>query len=672
MKTTTIFFKQILKTSLLFFTIAAMVFGVASAQPATPASGMGRQGCNITVNRSEPGQITNGEDRTLTITGTGFTEQTTIRLGQFGALSTTFVSPAVITGVLPANIPAGTYNVRLVDPECPNNDGINYPSTRPTLTVFNAPPPSQEPIPVDPPTETPGSPSLLARNFVASPPTVAPGGTVVLTVEIFNQGNRTAEAVSVSVNAEGSFLPVGGSVILPNIVPGTSVPVTLTATVAQSAEGGPTAIPITITYRDFTGETYESQASGSVTIEEVVQSTQLVLESYPYEPSPAIPGEPINVRVTVKNTGNTAASQALLTIAGDSSVLLAGPQGDTFSLFDLLPGQSSTVDLSLIVSPEAEPGPQSQSYTISFLLNGEAQDTTGRMTINVARVAPAAATMLLSHTVDKDPLQPGDRFQLSVELENVGQVAALGMLVTFGTVEQTGGDDDDNGSGGSSTTPSTTFAPLGTGGTQFIGDVDAGDTTTFEQMFIVNGTTTSGIYSLPITLRYQKPDGTSVQDNLRATVVVIKLPPLQVNLQAPPPEFVTVGEPIAVTYDLVNGGSTPIELTNATTEAENGEVVEGAETVIGQIPANDQGTYTAVVIPNEPGTVNFTVTIRYLDDLNNEREIVNTYTAEVAEPPPPMEEEQPTPDFMPVPTEEPEPDSDWIGQLLLGLLGLGS
>lgn len=635
------------------------------------ADGTGRQ-CPVVADRAEPRQITNGESRTITVYGSGFSPSTAVRLGGFGILLTSLVNSNAVTAEVPAIISSGTYNVRIVDPSC---DEISYSNQdRLKLVVNAAPSPTQEPIEVEPPTEIPGSPLLIARSFTASPALVVPGGTVLLVFELYNQGSRTAESISVTVDTGGAFLPAPGqaTATLPNIPPGGSASGTLTVSVAQTAEPGPASVPITINYRDFAGESYEANEAGSVTIEQVIQSTQIVLSQYPYDPNPAIPGEPLTITLTVTNTGNTAAQQALLTVSGDDGVLLAGPQGDSAPLMDLQSGASATVALTLVVSPEAKPGPQSQSYTISYILNGEAQTFTGRLTINVARVAPASPTMLLQAVgFDKDPIKPGDQFELTVELKNVGKVAAQEMLVTFGTVEDNGGDDDNGNGGGSSTTPSTTFAPLGSGGTLAIGDVEAGDSTTFNQVFIVNGTTVSGIYSLPITLRYQRPDGTDVQDNLRATVVVIRPPPLRVNLQAPPLEFVTVGEPITLAYDLLNGGSEALELTNATTETETGDVVEGAATLIGQVPGNDQAAYTSVVIPYSPGTMDIIVTIRYLDDLNNEREIVNTYQVEVSEPPPFIEEE-PTPDLLPTPTEEPEPESDWVGRLLLGLLGLGS
>ncbi|NJL55900.1 hypothetical protein HC928_12445, partial [bacterium] len=72
----------------------------------------------------------------------------------------------------------------------------------------------------------------------------------------------------------------------------------------------------------------------------------------------------------------------------------------------------------------------------------------------------------------------------------------------------------------------------GSGGTVFLGSIapDGGEAG-LSQAFIVNGSVDSGIYSLPITLTYQNPDGSSGQTNLRASVVVIVPPNLQRDLQ---------------------------------------------------------------------------------------------------------------------------------------------
>jgi hypothetical protein len=410
----------------------------------------------------------------------------------------------------------------------------------------------------------------------------------------------------------------------------------------------------------------------------VTEVAQLILGSYSFNPDPVVPGAPVTVRVEVTNSGTDAALQSLLSLTGDSNVLLAGPRGDRFPMGDIPPGGTVVLDLPMVVSSAAKSGPQSQPFTVQYFRRGEAQETTGSMTITVAAVVQAAPIMLLdSYAVDKDPLAPGEEFTMTVNLKNVGVVTAQGILVTFGTVESSpggGGGDDDEGTGGdstTSTTPSTTFAPLGSGGTMFIGDVAATSETTFEQAFIVSGSATSGIYSLPITLRYQKPDGGTAQDNLRASVVVIAPPTIRIDLLNPVPEEVNVGEPLALSFELANTGTAKVSLTNAISEAENGEVVEGAETFLGDVSANDTAAYNAVVIPAEEGEVTVTVRFGYKDALNKDRELVETYTALAVPPPPPIDEGPPI-DIPEQPVEEEEAPSDVLGRLLLGLLGLGN
>jgi hypothetical protein len=222
-----------------------------------------------------------------------------------------------------------------------------------------------------------------------------------------------------------------------------------------------------------------------------------------------------------------------------------------------------------------------------------------------------------------------------------------------------------------STTPSTTFAPLGAGGTIYIGTITAaGGEYSLEQEFIVNGTTDSGIYSLPITLRYLKPDGSSAQENLRASVVVVAPARLQIDWQSEPPETVGVGEPVQTALNVANIGKKAVNFTTAIIEVENGELMGPAQTFVGTLAVDDDTTVDASVIPLEEGTLRVTVTLNYYDDLNREQTIVRAYETEVIAP------EMP-PDFgppvdMPTPTPEPPSSEDTIGQILLGLLGLGS
>jgi hypothetical protein len=385
----------------------------------------------------------------------------------------------------------------------------------------------------------------------------------------------------------------------------------------------------------------------------------------------------------VINAGNKVASQVLLRFAGTDSILLPGPQGDSLPLGDLQPGTSVDITLQLVVSSAAEEGPRMQPVTIRYLQEQEEKEIASSITVDVSKAEkPVPLLLLESYDIGKDHLQPGDQFTLTMQLKNVGDGAASELLVTFGTVQTSGGssggdsDGGDGDSGGvdqSSTTPSTTFAPLGAGGTIYVGNVEAGgDSITLEQEFIADGSIDSGIYSLPITLRYQKPDGTEAQDNLRASVVVIAPPTIQISLEGPLPETVNVGEPFPIPLTIQNTGAATVTLTTANTTADNGDVVDGAEITVGAVAANEDTSISAMVMALEEGPVKVDISLHYINDLNQEATIVKTYETQAILPPPMPEESGPPPDMVEEPTEEEDDTSDKIGRFLLGLLGLGS
>ncbi len=638
----------------------------------------------IFVTRAEPAQVMAGQGGTLSVIGGNFTNTTVIRLAGVGLLTTTFINSGALTAQLPTTLLPGVYNVEVSDPL----GGTQYAPN--ALTVLPVPPtaaPTNTPAPPtptlepsatpQPATPIPGQPSLLARNFSVSPVTIAPGETVTLNFEVVNQGNRNAQGVSVAVDSGGKFVPANGqaTATLPDIPVGGRVNVTLMAVAAMDTPAGPISVPITMAYRDFSGESYTSKASLSVNVEEAGESSQVVMSSYSVEPNPVEPGKPVTMIVHIANSGNKKALQVLLRVSGSENVLLAGPNGDSFPIGDLDASESVELELPLIVRPDAKSGPQSQPFTITYLQDGEAQQAAGSMTVEVRPVVATVPLMLLeSYDYGKDILEPGEQFTLNLDLKNVGNGDATELVVVFGTVESSGdsGGGTPTSGGGTTTTPSTTFAPVGSGGTQYIGTVEAnGESKAISQEFIVNGTTTSGVYSLPVTVRYKKPDGTTAQDNLRAIVVVVAPPNLNITLQSPVPEQVNVGEPLPIGLTIKNLGTKVVNFTNVTFEAENADVMDMAEVFIGPVKGDEETTFGSAFAPSSDGHVKITVTIYYLNDLNQEVSIVQTYETEAVTPPPMPEDNGGFP-MDPTPEPEQEEEDASLGDVILGFLGLGS
>jgi hypothetical protein len=636
----------------------------------------------MTIERVEPAQIVRGQEVTISVIGSNFTDKTTVRLEGYGFLPTTFINPTAVTAAVPNTVPAGTYPVKVTDPvntfQPPATPVVftvlvptAQPTERPAPTEFI--PPTAPPIPTD----IPGAPNLLVRSFTANPTSIKPGDTVNFNDEIVNQGTRTAQGISLTVDSGGKFIAAGGqaAVLIPDMAVNTSNVVSVPVVAANDTPGGPQTVGITLSYRDFTGATYSSKGSLTVDVASVSSASQVTMARYLVDPNPVIPGKPVKVTILLTNSGNETAGQVLLQV-GDG-ILLAGPQGNSFPVGDMEPGASKSIDLPLIVSTGAKSGPQSQGLTLNYLQNGEAKSSNSSMTIDVANVvAPAPLLQMDSYDYGKDILLPGDRFTLTMVLKNIGDADANNMLVTFGTVDSSAPSSTPDGSGSTtSTTPSSTFAPLGNGGTLFAGTLKAGkQSITLTQEFIVSGSVDSGIYSLPVTLRYTKPDGSSAQDSLRASIVVLVPPNVLINDTAPLAPTVNIGEPVFLTLEVSNKGRKQVNFSNVVVTAENADVQDGADTYLGPLRVDDDTAVSASVIPTAVGPVKITITFNYIDDLNQANTLVKEYEVEAVEPPPPPENngEMPPDMNMPTPTPTPTDPNEIIGRALFGLLGLGS
>jgi hypothetical protein len=178
----------------------------------------------LSVTGAEPPSVTSGQNNTISVFGANFTNSSVVRLVGFGLLETTFINGNALTAVVPGSVGPGTYTINVSDPAngeavAPTQLTVNAPFV-PTAT-FTTAPTFSPPTPTNtlaPPTPVPGQPSLVVRNFTSIPSGVAPGGSVVISFEIVNQGNRTAEGVSVSLDSGGKFVPAAGqaSATLPN------------------------------------------------------------------------------------------------------------------------------------------------------------------------------------------------------------------------------------------------------------------------------------------------------------------------------------------------------------------------------------------------------------------------------------------------------------------------
>jgi hypothetical protein len=502
-----------------------------------------------------------------------------------------------------------------------------------------------------------GEAQVVLGGYSAVPSAALPGETVTVKATFANSGTETASQVLVQLETGGVLFAgsQGSSFSIGEMLPGARATISMPLVVATDAAAGVQAQSFTVSYLEGE-ETRETNASISLTVEQVVEESQVVLGSYRVTPESALPGETVNVEAIFVNNGTETASQVLAQL-DTGGVLIAGSQGSSFSIGEMLPGASTTITMPLVVAAEASAGVQAQAFTVSYLQGDETRGTNASISLTVEQAVESAPILLLQaySTGQEEALQPGQQFTYEMSLQNAGSLPVSNLLVTFGKTS----------SSSSESSSSVTFAPLGSGDTTFLGDLPAGETTTVSQAFIVNNDVESGVYNLLITVQYRASDGTEYEQSMNASLIVVVQPRLRVTLENELDDPLTLNETYSLSLEIANLGSSDVALTQMRVTGENVTVTEGAETLLDPLQSDDDTTGSAEIEPVAEGPYSITVAVDYLDDLNQTQTYTATFSGEVAER---VRQRMPAPT---TPTEEASEDEDFWGRLLLGFFGFG-
>ena len=633
----------------------------------------------LSVTSSEPHSLPIEQGGTLSVYGTNFSIESRVRLVGYGILATTFLNDRTLTAQLPNNIPVGIYSVQVTDPTRGTMASPQTLAIVPAAVVL----PTSTPLPV--PTIMAGKPMLVARSFSAFPSSIRPGETTQLLIEIVNQGSATALGINLTLDG-GKFVPANGqaAATLDGLPAGGFARLTYHVEAMRDAGEGPNSIPVNISYRNAEGEAFNSKATFSVDVRATPQVASVVLARYLSDPTELKQGQRVVLTMLFQNNGSSTASQVQVRLPfGSGSPLLPAEEGDTFNLGDIAAGASVERRFPMIVASDAKSGPQSQVVNITYLQGAERKETQTALSVRVASPEVKAPLLLLdSYKADSDSLAPGQTFSLEVTLNNIGNADASEALATFGTVSASPPSGaDGGGSGGAggnsggetSTTPNSTFAPLGSGETSYIGTLAQGQKTTIHKDFIVNGMVKSGLYTLPLSVRYRDGDGKAAQANFQLTLLVVVPLRTLFTLDSPTPSEMFVGDRLEMAWTVQNISTTDARFEQVEISAEGLEVMNGVRSFIGTVKPERKANFSASLMASQEGEAQITVKLHYLDDMNRLQTITETYSVLVMAQPItdiPNPEEDPLPFEPPTPT--PEPQRPWLERLLLGLLGLGS
>ena len=341
-------------------------------------------------------------------------------------------------------------------------------------------------------------------------------------------------------------------------------------------------------------------------------------------------GENFNLSVIFKNNGLRPAYNIFIEFV--SGELIPRDNGGTQSIYQLVMGESKGVNQGFTVSPDLwgatvatvivnleytdESGnPYSDSFTITIDLNNS-------YSAPAATATPTAVLqpqlVVTSYGTDMDILQPGTAFELTMDLTNLGNAPAkaVSMVMGGGSVEMNPeGTPQPGVSGGSG--EFTNFAPLNSSNIQYIGDIPAGGSVTASQKIIVNVTTSPGAYSLKYSFIYITDSGEKVVDDQVITLLVYRLPMLEVGFYQDP-GLLFAQQPNNLPIQIVNLSKQSVVLGNMQITTENG-LLENNTALVGTIESGFYFTLDTTLIPNQPGPLDLQIRINYTDDFNQSR-----------------------------------------------------
>ncbi len=412
----------------------------------------------------------------------------------------------------------------------------------------------------------------------------------------------------------------------------------------------------------------------------------LTVQSYGASSAAIVPGSNLDFEMTFLNSGQGTATNIVATfVTGDFAPRVTGGvravrplnPGETEKVYQPLraaSGLSGSASLEVQVSYT---DPNGTSYTETFILTFPVQppaqgpfstSTPTPTATPTATTAPVRRPQLLitAYSTDVEQLEPGTRFTLHLDIENlgVGEARRITMIAGGGTAGDGGTPGPGGVSGGGG--DFSKFAPVGSSNVQSLGDLAAGGSLSAEQSFIVNASTEAGAYPMEFSFIYASDSGTYT-DNQVITLLVYKLPRVDISLYRDAGQFFTF-QPNILPLQIVNLGRSTTTLGNMRVSAE-GVQLSNNVILIGNLDPGGFFTLDATVIPEFAGPLELVVTVDYNDDFNQPRTITQVITVEVIEIPP---FEPGDGNGGPIEPPPPEPETLWqkIIRFIRGLLGL--
>ncbi len=423
----------------------------------------------------------------------------------------------------------------------------------------------------------------------------------------------------------------------------------------------------------------------------------LAVDSYAASSTAVTAGQDLDFEITLVNWGSSAATNIVVEFGGadfqpraTGGVRVSAPlaPNEKYKVFQPLTAATGIAGKPLVTLEvkvdytDANGTAYNETFTITFPVAKPSGPFATATPTASATPSPRPQLLITNYQIDIEALKPGLRFTLTLDVQNAGGANAQKVTAILGGGSSTGAGGGTGGSG----TPSgpgsggvsgaggsfDNFAPIESSNVQFIGDLASGASLTIKQMLIVNASTKPGAYPVKFSFAYTDDKGNSYTDDQVITLLVYSPPFVDVSFYRDPgPLF--ANQPNLLPIQIVNLGRSSSVLGNMKVTGEGAEFINNS-IIIGNLDVGGYFPLDANAIPSQPGPLELTITVDYVDDFNQPQVITKTLTVEVLDAPlvdPGFPGGEGGGGFEPTPA---EPESLWqkILRFISGLLGFDS
>ncbi|NDJ34200.1 MAG: hypothetical protein GYB64_05995 [Chloroflexi bacterium] len=481
-----------------------------------------------------------------------------------------------------------------------------------------------------------GYPAFNIDSWTIDRESLSRGDTFTLTMTFSNVGTFGADEVLVEIQDDGNFVGLGTSPRFGHMGIGAQAVTTLEIGISNTIETGFYGVPIKFSYHHSAlgGSRLEDIRTIGVNVtglspfrnEADTGAPKLVIEDSALGGST---DDILMVTLSLINTGNRTATNIVVNLADTEVFVPAEGTSTAFALgTDINPEERAqiTVPLTLVASPD---GRINQLFRLEYAsYSGGSYADEQSVPILLSDITADVPRLLLEgYMTDPDPINAGEPVRLTLTLANVGNGNAEQIFIRLGQDASSLGP----------------LAPVGSSNVLFVEEVPASSRVTVGYDLAADASAESGLIPLDVVVTYEDAFSVEREETFTISLRLDAVPSLAVNLFEPLPDSVVTGQVIDLPLEIINQGTSSLNVSTVTVESDILLITEGGSQYIGPLEGGTAQTLIATAEAVQSGTATIIITVNYLDSFAQQQQITQRLTLDVTGEPAPPEDEGVTP-----------------------------